>query len=299
MNLDNLRKTAIEKSAQALRKFIDSAEEKINPEPDDSDEDPVSESEFDDFLDTMEQENKPNEENDDGTDRTQKFNIQDMLSKMRRKGEDIYQSSREFITNAVTESDDEENITDDTQQDSETEPEISDEQSFDQDSTFICTDETINIEHALADADEYLKEAKQMSEELKTSIEDLRSLMNDNIGRIEEKLIAMSYKDQDIDSLKDALEKHINSNASSTATINGKMSAIESKLGEISNSLSGISKLNDSIFDLKNAQMNSKNSIEELASSFSFLRKKCIAGVTVLSIVAVLMLIMEVINLLS
>ena len=294
MNLDNLRKTAIEKSAQALRKFIDSSEEKIDPESDGADDEPVSDTEFDDFLDTMEKENSQTEEIPDETDKTQKFNIHDMLSKMRRKGEDIYQSSREFISNAVSEHPE---SVEDTQEDKETEIESTDEQS--QDNTFICTAETINIEHALADADEYLKEAKQMSEELKTSVEEFRSLMNDNIGRIEEKLIAMSYRDQDIDSLKEALEKHINSNASSTATINGKMSAIESKLGEISNSLSGISKLNDSIFDLKNAQMNSKNSIEELASSFSFLRKKCIAGVTVLSIVAILILIMEVINLLS
>ncbi len=294
MNLDNLRKTAIEKSAQALRKFIDSAEEKIDPESDGADDESVSDSEFDDFLDTMEKENSQTEEIPDETDKTQKFNIQDMLSKMRRKGEDIYQSSREFISNAVSE---QPGSVEDTQEDNETEIESADEQS--QDNTFICTAETINIEHALADADEYLKEAKQMSEELKTSVEEFRSLMNDNIGRIEEKLIAMSYREQDIDSLKEALEKHINSNASSTATINGKMSAIESKLGEISNSLSGISKLNDSIFDLKNAQMNSKNSIEELATSFSFLRKKCIAGVTVLSIVAILILIMEVINLLS
>lgn len=294
MNLDNLRKTAIEKSAQALRKFIDSSEEKIDPESDGADDESVSDSEFDDFLDTMEKENSQTEEIPDETDKTQKFNIQDMLSKMRRKGEDIYQSSREFISNAVSE---QPGSVEDTQEDNETEIESADEQS--QDNTFICTAETINIEHALADADEYLKEAKQMSEELKTSVEEFRSLMNDNIGRIEEKLIAMSYREQDIDSLKEALEKHINSNASSTATINGKMSAIESKLGEISNSLSGISKLNDSIFDLKNAQMNSKNSIEELATSFSFLRKKCIAGVTVLSIVAILILIMEVINLLS
>ena len=294
MNLDNLRKTAIEKSAQALRKFIDSAEEKIDPESDGADDESVSDSEFDDFLDTMEKENSQTEEIPDETDKTQKFNIQDMLSKMRRKGEDIYQSSREFISNAVSE---QPGSVEDTQEDNETEIESADEQS--QDNTFICTAETINIEHALADADEYLKEAKQMSEELKTSVEEFRSLMNDNIGRIEEKLIAMSYREQDIDSLKEALEKHINSNASSTATINGKMSAIESKLGEISNSLSGISKLNDSIFDLKNAQMNSKNSIEELATSFSFLRKKSIAGVTVLSIVAILILIMEVINLLS
>lgn len=294
MNLDNLRKTAIEKSAQALRKFIDSSEEKIDPESDGADDEPVSDTEFDDFLDTMEKENSQTEEIPDETDKTQKFNIHDMLSKMRRKGEDIYQSSREFISNAVSEHPE---SVEDTQEDKETEIESTDEQS--QDNTFICTAETINIEHALADADEYLKEAKQMSEELKTSVEEFRSLMNDNIDRIEEKLIAMSYRDQDIDSLKEALEKHINSNASSTATINGKMSAIESKLGEISNSLSGISKLNDSIFDLKNAQMNSKNSIEELATSFSFLRKKCIAGVTVLSIVAILILIMEVINLLS
>lgn len=309
MNLENLKKAAIEKGTQAIKKVIDnsapaneenvidadniSSETEISKNTNDT---IVTEEEFDDFLDAMAAENTAGDDTDTG--RTQKFNLQDVLNKVRRKGEDIYQNSKEFISNAIS----------DAKSDTSQVPadEISDSKNSDDDNevdisadvntspTGVQVDESVTIT-----IDEQLRETKELSENLNTSIEEFKTVINNNMQKIEEQIISLSYKDQDIEGLKNELKKHVNSNANSTAAINGKMSAIEIKLNEISNSLSGISKLNDSIFDLKNAQMNSKNSLEELSKSFINLKKKCIAGVTVLSIITVLILIMEVINLLS
>lgn len=309
MNLENLKKAAIEKGTQAIRKVIENSAAPEDENITDTDnvsseaemyENPtdtvVTEEEFDDFLDAMAAENISGDDTDTG--RTQKFNLQDVLDKVRRKSEDIYQNSKEFIASAISDVKNEaaQTAPDDTSDGGYSEDNNDGDLYADENKT---PDETDISETVTLTIDEQLRETRELSEKLNTSIEEFKTVVNNNIQKIEEQIISLSYKEQDIEGLKNELKKHINSNASSTAAINGKMSAIESKLNEISNSLSGISKLNDSIFDLKNAQMNSKNSLEELSKGFIILKKKCVAGVTVLSIITVLILIMEVINLLS
>lgn len=300
MNLENLKKAAIEKGTHVIRKVIETSAAPADENIIDTDnisseaemyentnDTVVTEEEFDDFLDAMAAENVSGDGTDTG--RTQKFNLQNVLDKVRRKGEDIYQNSKEFISSAML---DVKNEAAQTDPDDTSGGDLCTDENKTPDETDISGTVTLTI-------DEQLRETRELSEKLNTSIEEFKTVVNNNIQKIEEQIISLSYKEQDIEDLKNELKKHINSNANSTATINGKMSAIESKLNEISNSLSGISKLNDSIFDLKNAQMNSKNSLEELSKGFIILKKKCVAGVTVLSIITVLILIMEVINLLS
>lgn len=95
----------------------------------------------------------------------------------------------------------------------------------------------------------------------------------------------------------------IRSNSAVTESTMDKLAvsvdSIERKLNDISNSLSGVNKLNDSLFDLKNSQMNTKNSLSELEVSFRRLKKKMTASVVVMSIIAVIIAVLEVINLLS
>lgn len=74
---------------------------------------------------------------------------------------------------------------------------------------------------------------------------------------------------------------------------------INKKLNEISSSMSGVNKINDSIFDLKNSQINTKNVLGELETAFRRMKKKITAGITILSIISVIVVILEVINLLS
>lgn len=77
------------------------------------------------------------------------------------------------------------------------------------------------------------------------------------------------------------------------------VAGIDRKLNEISSSLSGVGKLSDSLFDLKNSQVNTKNSLGDLEVSFRRLKKKMTVSVVILSVIAVITAVLEVINLLS
>lgn len=74
---------------------------------------------------------------------------------------------------------------------------------------------------------------------------------------------------------------------------------IISDVAEIKQAVVSVSKLNDSIFELKNAQINTKNSVAEMEESFAKLRRKCVAGITILSILSAVTIALEVLQLLS
>lgn len=113
-----------------------------------------------------------------------------------------------------------------------------------------------------------------------------------------------------LDSQLDTLKKSVDELSELTNTavkklnktidnINGNFNVTEQKLTDISNSLASISKLNDSIFDLKNAQMNTKNSLADLEAAFAKLKKKMTASITIISALTAVIAILEIINLLS
>lgn len=81
--------------------------------------------------------------------------------------------------------------------------------------------------------------------------------------------------------------------------ISGKVSRAVERLNDLNSSLSGVSKLNDSIFDLRNAQMNTKNSLGELEGAFFRMKKKMTTGVMLISILTAVTAVLEIINLLS
>lgn len=74
---------------------------------------------------------------------------------------------------------------------------------------------------------------------------------------------------------------------------------IISDVAEIKQAVVSVSKLNDSIFELKNAQINTKNSVAEMEESFAKLKRKCVAGITILSILSAVTIALEVLQLLS
>ena len=78
-----------------------------------------------------------------------------------------------------------------------------------------------------------------------------------------------------------------------------QIKSVSGSVEEIRQAVLGITKLSDSIFDLKNAQMNSKNSLESLEKSFTSLKKKCVMGITVISILTLLSIVMSILVLLS
>lgn len=70
-------------------------------------------------------------------------------------------------------------------------------------------------------------------------------------------------------------------------------------LADVKQNSNNIAKLNDSVFDLRNAQQNMKKSLGELEARIISLRKKCVMGITVVSVLSAIMIILEIINLFS
>ena len=94
-------------------------------------------------------------------------------------------------------------------------------------------------------------------------------------------------------------EKNNTSIAALSDNLEEAIMDINKKLGDISSSISGVNKINDSIFDLKNSQINTKNTLGELDTSFKRLKKKMNAGIIILSIISAIVAVLEIINLLS
>ena len=74
---------------------------------------------------------------------------------------------------------------------------------------------------------------------------------------------------------------------------------VSADVAEIKQTVTSVARLNDSVFDLKNTQMNTKNAIIELETSIKRLKKKCVLGVTVLSILSAIVIALEIILMLS
>lgn len=111
----------------------------------------------------------------------------------------------------------------------------------------------------------------------------------DKISALEEKLQLIEI--QEMESNKEK--------AQSDAELKHVVGNISDDVAEVKQAVLSVSKLNDSIFDLKNAQVNTKNSLAELEAGFVKLKRKCILGVTILSILGAITIALEVINLLS
>ena len=75
--------------------------------------------------------------------------------------------------------------------------------------------------------------------------------------------------------------------------------AVSAGVSEIKQAVNSVSRLNDSLFDLRNTQLNTKNAVSDLETAFARLKKKCVLGVTVLSILSAIVIVLEIVLMLS
>ena len=136
------------------------------------------------------------------------------------------------------------------------------------------------------------------------------SEMSDRFDDVESKIQNVS---EDIDGLKSKIKdiseklniidvqdnERMKEHKDNYSEIKNSVDEIAKSVSEVKQAFNSISKLNDSVFDLKNTQLNTKNTISELESSFVKLKKKCVLGVTVLSILSAIVIVLEVVLMLS
>lgn len=143
------------------------------------------------------------------------------------------------------------------------------------------------------DMKDALNRVKKNTETIKNSVAELISEDNTDIPETK------TYDKKALNSDLNDISEEVKALRTSNENLEGHIVAIERKLSEISNAVSGVNKINDSIFDLKNSQINTRNSINELEVSFRKMKKKMISGITVISIITAIVAVLEIINLLS
>lgn len=290
MDLDKLKKAAWDKT-MSFKIFKE--------QPDNDNAQTVSDENmqgYNDFTENMEvvMDNTPPEDPSLGS--TRRFNLRDMLSEIKKKGQEF-----------LSEADDEDSCED---------VPAAEESAVEMNKPAAETAETAHDQQtSQPEQSAYVSEASETAlpaviDELKKCIDDINSGIknlddagtallrssNEDTGVQSEKLDDISRR---LSTIKNMLEKQSDAATKSVVNINAKLNAQDERLTDISSSLGSVSKLNDSVFDLKNTQMNTRNSIDELENSFRRLKKKMTAGVTLISILSAVLIVLEVLNLLS
>lgn len=281
MDLDKLKKAARDKSAAALKRLTD-----LNEDDNTQDGDNESFDEFTEKSDVRMDYSEPG--SDDEIESTRRFNLRDMLSGLYKKGEELLRD--DDGSDDITEND---TVIDNNPEDESVSPEPDTDGNSEEEK-----EESENVMSAPV-SDEIRAYLEQISSGI-TALEnsDTSKLYEskNSTREITERLDDISKR---LSNIKVILDKQSDSNTKSVVNINAKLNAQDERLSDISASLGSVSKLNDSIFDLKNHQMNTRNSMDALEKSFSVLRKKTIAGITVISILSAVLIVLEVLNLLS
>ncbi len=83
------------------------------------------------------------------------------------------------------------------------------------------------------------------------------------------------------------------------AGLKQEIEEVKKEQQKIQNNVSPITKVSDSVFDIKNTQQATKNSITTLEAAFNRMKNKYIACITLLSILSFIIIALQVINLLS
>lgn len=174
---------------------------------------------------------------------------------------------------------------------------------------------------AVDDAEERIQDKTMIfADDITSSVKNAKDKISDTVSGAKEKLGSMKLKNEELENLNAGIETLISKLDSLTSKVNDieikqienknsydrdindsrvAMTSLNNELAEIKQSVGSINKLNDSLFDLKNSQQITKKSLTDLEASYANLKKKCVAGITILSILSALTIIIEIINLLS
>lgn len=240
------------------------------------------------------------------------INIQSVIDKFKKKAGDIENGARKFKNTVVSK-------VDEFKAKKETEnEEKKKDNSFEK---VVKTAEDIKEDIKNAVDESGIKEkvkntVKNSVEKIDNKLDNIResvvsvSEMSDRFDDVESKIQNVS---EDIDGLKSKIKdiseklniidvqdnERMKEHKDNYSEIKNSVDEIAKSVSEVKQAFNSISKLNDSVFDLKNTQLNTKNTISELESSFVKLKKKCVLGVTVLSILSAIVIVLEVVLMLS
>lgn len=99
--------------------------------------------------------------------------------------------------------------------------------------------------------------------------------------------------------LQHATEEKLRDNGNNTTALHKATAELRDRVGEIAQTVNNVSRLSDSVFDLRNAQMNMKKALDVQESALRRIRKKISVSTVILSVIGVLIIMLQIIALLS
>lgn len=142
-----------------------------------------------------------------------------------------------------------------------------------------------NVGEAISDMSDRFDEVDSNVHEVSSEIYSISKKISDLL----EKLNAMEVKDT----------QRMGDHERNYSDIKRSVNEIGTNISDIKQAVNSVSKLNDSVFDLKNSQMNTKKVLSDLGTNFARLKKKCVLGVTVVSILSAIIIALEIVLMLS
>ncbi len=151
------------------------------------------------------------------------------------------------------------------------------------------------IEDTMSEMTDSVRKIDGIGEQLE-DVSDGFGSISAELAEIKQGVLALEKRIQELE-VKNS--DTVESFSAGTADIKHEMSELRAMTENIRDAVNGVSKLNDSVFDMKNSQQNTKNALNELQTAFARLKKKTVTGIVVLSIIGFIVAALEVINLLA
>ena len=259
--------------------------------------------EYEEFLKSVEGKVHPEAKSVEDTQNidlgeTKVVNLQEVISKFRKKASEIKDASVKFTSDAVDRISDIRNamknapestaaIPSGTVADAkETEVEPAEVKAPAEEKPAINVDE---INDKLKDT---VKTQMSKFGDFTEGLANIKSRFDETDAEIAEISKAVGEVSEHAAVIRDTTIKNHNA-------LSSQLNEIETGLADIKKGLAGVSKLSDSVFDLKNTQLNTKNTLENLEKSFNSLRNKCVAGITIVAVLSAVTIVLGIIQLLS
>lgn len=146
-----------------------------------------------------------------------------------------------------------------------------------------------------------LKENDEVPEE--ENVQDVLPPRDDDILKLAENIRAMTSELETVKLRLQAIqlssEDGVCENTKNISSLKKSVGELKERITELIQTTGGISRVSDSVFDLKNAQINMKKSIDSAETAIKQLKRKLNTAVAVLSVLSVLIIALQIIALLS
>ena len=222
------------------------------------------------------------------------INIQNVIDKFRKTAGDIGSSAKNFKDTVVSKMDMFKTKKEEEQGEEETGEEVEEESIADKIKTSVKNSVQTSA-HKIDEIKEGARSISEMSERF-DDVEIRIQNVSDDVSALSEKLKAISEK---LNVAEMQARERMNEHGLNYSEIKEAVETVGNGVSEIKQAVNSVSKLNDSVFDLKNTQLNTKNAVSDLETAFARLKKKCVLGVTVLSILSAIVIALEIVLMLS